>query len=228
MIRINQLQQSFGKKEVLRNLNHAFEPAQIHGIIGLNGAGKTTFFELLSGFLKPESGSITRNGQKLSREQVAFLETANYFYPNLTAGEYLDIFPQTNTNFDLSLINQLLQLELNELVENYSTGMKKKLALLAILKQDKPVYIFDEPFNGLDLETNALLEPLILRLRAAGKTIFISSHILPPLLTLCDQIHLLSEGHFSKSYLPPQFPDIPASLFRPLHEKAASIIGRMF
>ena len=74
---------------------------------------------------------------------------------------HLEIFPATNLQFDLEKLNRLLQIPLHQLIENYSTGMKKKLALLAVLKQDKPIYIFDEPFNGLDLESNNVLELIL-------------------------------------------------------------------
>jgi ABC-2 type transport system ATP-binding protein len=197
-----------------------------HGIIGLNGAGKTTFFNVLSTFLK--SGTVELDGHSIRRQDVAFLETHNFFYSNLTGKEYLDIFPQTNLHFNLDTINNLLQLPLKELIETYSTGMKKKLALLSIIKQDKPVYILDEPFNGLDMETNQVLEMMIARLRAIGKTVFISSHILSPLLNVCDKIHLLQNGTFLKTYEQAQFKNINEELFLDFREKTGDIIRSMF
>ena len=118
------------------------------------------------------------------------------------------------------------KLPLNELIENYSTGMKKKLALISILKQDKPVYILDEPYNGLDLETNQILEIIITTLQQKNKTILISSHILEPLLTTCDKIYLLEDGIFKKTYEKDNFKNIDEELFGKLRNEAKIIISK--
>jgi ABC-2 type transport system ATP-binding protein len=225
MIDISQLEISFDAKPVLRKLNAQFALGKVHGIIGLNGAGKTTFFNALATYLKPQGGSIVFNGNALKRTDITFLETHNYFYPGLTGNDYLKIFDTTNTDFSLDGLQQLFQLPLNDLIENYSTGMKKKLALLAILKQDKPIYLFDEPFNGLDMETNKVMELIIEALKAKGKTLFISSHILSPLLHTCTQIHLLAEGVFKQTYEREHFAQIDEDLFRIFTGKAQDIVS---
>lgn len=152
-------------------------------------------------------------------------QTTNFFYPNITGKEYLEIFSSVNSQFDLPKINSLLKLPLDEITETYSTRMKKKLSLLAIVKQDKPVYIFDEPFNGLDLETNMALETILKNLKSKKKTIFISSHILSPLINVCDQIHLLQQGKFSKNYAKDQFKNFEGELFDDYNKRAAEIIS---
>lgn len=200
MIQLNALNKSFAEKQIFTNLTFSFHAQKCHGIIGLNGAGKTTLFNLISSYLKPEQGTVTFNDLPILKNDVLYLETNNYFYPYLTGMEFLDIFPNTNAYFKLEELNSIFQLPLNQLVEEYSTGMKKKLALLAILKQDSPVYIFDEPFNGLDLESNHILELIIRNLIVKKKTIFISSHILDPLKNLCNEYHYLENGEFIKSY----------------------------
>lgn len=126
MIRIEQLRKSFDRRPVLDCPAQTFASGCVHGIVGLNGAGKTTFFNLLASFLQPDSGSIRLDGRPLSRLQTGFLETGNYFYSNITGQEYLDIFPASNPQFDQEKLNSLMQLPLQELTENYSTGMKKK------------------------------------------------------------------------------------------------------
>jgi ABC-2 type transport system ATP-binding protein len=158
VINVIDIDKSFGDKKALNSLKQNFVSEKVHGIIGLNGAGKTTFFNILSSFVKADKGEILYKERKITRKDVAFLETINFFYSNLTGREYLEIFPNSNERFDLMNINKLLKLPLDEIIESYSTGMKKKLALLSIIKQEKPIYIFDEPFNGLDLETNMALE----------------------------------------------------------------------
>jgi ABC-2 type transport system ATP-binding protein len=224
MINVINIDKSFGDKKALNSLKQNFIEEKIHGIIGLNGAGKTTFFNILSSFIKPDKGEILYEQRKITRKDVAFLETINFFYSNLIGREYLEIFPNSNERFDLMNINSLLKLPLDEIIETYSTGMKKKLALLSIIKQQKPIYIFDEPFNGLDLETNMALEIIIGNLKAKKKTIFISSHILAPLLNICDEIHLLQEGVFIKNYTKENFNDIEKELFKNFNETASELI----
>jgi ABC-2 type transport system ATP-binding protein len=225
MIEISQLRVSFTQKQVLKGITAQFETGQVHGIIGLNGAGKTTFFNSLARYLKPDGGEIALNGKPLQLKDIAFLETGNYFYPGLTGNDYLRIFETTNSSFSLEGMQQLMQLPLDELISQYSTGMKKKLAMLAILKQDKPIYLFDEPFNGLDMETNKVVELIISNLRSKGKTIFISSHILAPLLQTCNNIHLLSEGSFASTYTPDAFNLIEQDLFKTFTERAGEIVS---
>ena len=148
----------------------------------------------------------------------------NFFYSNITGEEYLSIFPASNQDFHAERMNELMHLPLREVIETYSTGMKKKLALLATLKQDALIYLFDEPFNGLDLETNEVLRLIIRRLRVKNKTIFISSHILSPLTDLCDKIHLLQSGVFTKVYDKASFDTIEADLFTGFDVKVSRIL----
>lgn len=226
MINVQDLSLSFTNNKVLKNITIGFEEGLVHGVVGLNGAGKTTFFNILAKILKPDYGEINKNGTQLTGKETAYLETGNFFFSRITGNEYLKIFRQTNAEFDLKALQEYFKLPLDELVENYSTGMKKKLALLAVLKQDKPVFILDEPFNGLDLETNKILEIIILSLKQKQKTIFVSSHIIDPLLTTCDKIHLLQNGCFVKTYLKNDFSKIEEDLFGKLKSEATQVISK--
>lgn len=224
MIRIKELTVNYGKNEVLKNLCMEFPLNSIYGIVGLNGSGKTTFFNTLSTLLKSTSGEILFNDREIKQEDTGYLETSNHFYSRITGNEYLKIFRQTNQNFKLEALQQFTKLPLDDLIETYSTGMKKKLALLAILKQDRPVYLLDEPFNGIDMETNKIIELIVLSLKEKGRTVFISSHILDPLLRLCDNIYFLEEGMFTKSYSKDDYHKMENELFEDLKVKARSII----
>jgi ABC-2 type transport system ATP-binding protein len=213
MIEIKDLSVSYGNNCVLKSLTSSFNTSEIHGIVGLNGSGKTTLFNTIAKVIIPDFGQILFKGNNIKRSDVEFLETENYFYSNITGNEYLKIFSASNKDFSLNAFQELFKLPLDEIVETYSNGMKKKLALLAVLKQDKPVYIFDEPFNGLDLETNKVLEIVIKKLKEKGKAIFISSHILEPLLDICDDIHLLSGGKIPVSYDKEHYSELKSELF---------------
>ncbi len=198
---------------ILKNINTVFETGKTHGIIGLNGAGKTTFFNLLAGFLKSESCFVSINDKELLRKQIAYLDTDLFFYPKLTAKEFLSVFPNTNTGYDEEKLAELFKLPLSGFMEEFSTGMKKKLLLLSQIKQDKDIYILDEPFNGLDLETNKILEVIITILNERGKTVFLSSHILDPLLHVCEKIYYIKDQTIFKSYKKEEFNLIEEELF---------------
>jgi len=226
MISIKDVSVKFGNNQVLNNINIDFRDGVIHGIVGLNGAGKTTFFNVLAKILKPDTGQLILNNRNISIRDTTYLETVNFFYSRITGNEYLKIFSQTNPGFNLGSLQNYFKLPLDELVENYSTGMKKKLALLAVLKQEKPVFILDEPFNGLDLETNKILEIIITTLKQKDKTIFVSSHIIEPLLSICDKIHMLDNGAFVKTFEKKDFNEIDNELFGKLRLDANEIISK--
>ncbi len=224
MISLTNVVMTFGNRPALNGPAAHFEHGMVHGIVGLNGAGKTTFFNILSGFLRPDSGAILNNGQPLRRKELAYLEAVNFFYSDLTGEEYLSIFPCTNRDFNSARMNELMPLPLKDLIETYSTGMKKKLAFLSVLKQDAQIYLLDEPFNGLDLETSEILKLVVQHLHGKGKTIFISSHILAPLLALCDKIHLLQGGVFVRAYDRHLFDTIEADLFANFDRRIQQIL----
>ncbi len=193
MILIDNLHVGYGRnKPVIQGLTLSLTEGQIHGLVGLNGAGKTTLLTTLYGLLKPDSGTIKRDKQPLTKQAMAYLETYHYFYPKITGREYLNLF--ANPDFDPDQWNHLFRLPLDELVDTYSTGMKKQLALLRVLKQDKPFMILDEPFNGLDMEAAINIRSILNKLREKGKTILVTSHIMETLTNLCDHLHYLESG----------------------------------
>jgi ABC-2 type transport system ATP-binding protein len=204
MLKLDNISAAYSDNQVLENLSLTIKSGEIHGLIGLNGSGKTTLLNCLYGFVKYQKGTITFNEKPLERKDVAFLETNNFFYANLTGREFLSIFPNPNEKFDLETWKNLFDLPIDEMIEGYSTGMKKKLALLAVLKLDRPIIVLDEPFNGLDLESNYLVEKIILTLKEKGKTILITSHI----LGILHQIYWLNHKKIFKTYSSDMFGQI--------------------
>jgi ABC-2 type transport system ATP-binding protein len=198
---------------VLKDIDLSFSEGKTHGIVGLNGAGKTTFFHLMAGFLRDKQAVYLKDDQPLLRKDIAFIDTDLFFYPKLTAKEFLSVFPGTNTSYNEEKLAELFKIPLNGFMEEFSTGMKKKLLIQSQIKQDKAIFILDEPFNGLDLETNKILEVIITILNERGKTVFISSHILDPLLIICEQIHYLKDHTIYKTYEKQEFNLIEEELF---------------
>ena len=200
MISILDLNKTYGDKPVLKNLSWNLDEGQIHGLVGLNGSGKTTLLKIISGVIRPDSGSVMHGNIPVTKKMLTLLETEPYFYHGINGKEYLSLFKGTH-GFDTPGWAELFHLPLKELVDNYSTGMRKKLALLALLKSGKPLLLLDEPFNGLDLESTRILSKVLKKLSGPGKTIIITSHMLETLGDLCDRIHYLSDGVIRKTYL---------------------------
>lgn len=204
MIRIENLYKLYGSKLVLENINCSFEKGKVYGIVGANGAGKTTFFNCLAG-LEDYRGNIEADLQPL-KNHLGFLPTQPYFPSRITGWEYLKLMclARKIKTEDFEAKN-IFGLPLQQYASTYSTGMQKKLALTAILLQGNEVFILDEPFNGVDIQSNMVIMDIILQLKAAGKTIFIASHIFSTLRESCDEILLLKDKNFKPKVLPEDF-----------------------
>lgn len=198
MLEIKNISVSFKDKNVLQNLNLEIEEGIILGILGKNGAGKTTLFESLYQSQK-YSGQILWKNQKLLRQNISYLETENYFYPYITGREYLSYFSKDKLPKTIELAEKF-QLPLDKYVQYYSSGMKKKLALIGMLMLDKPINILDEPFNGVDFEGVHLLYDIIRELKQSNKMVIISSHIIETLFHTCDRIVTLENGLISNIF----------------------------
>jgi ABC-2 type transport system ATP-binding protein len=197
MIKITNLSKSYGTNKVLNGINVTFEPGRVYGIVGVNGAGKSTLFRCISG-LEDYMGKIEISGKHL-HEETAFLSTNPFFLDRLTGREYLQFICHAQNiepaDFDK---RNIFQLPLDDYATQYSTGMKKKLALSGVLIQKKNCFILDEPFNGVDIQSNLVISGIISKLKETGKTILLSSHIFSALSELCDTILLLENGRFSR------------------------------
>ena len=204
MIRIENLSKYYGTNQVLKNLNLDFEKGKVFGIVGANGSGKTTLFRCIAG-LEEYSGQISSDVRKL-KNHLGLLLTVPFFFSKITGREYIRLLCNAR-NIDTGDIDQrnIFDLPLNQYASTYSTGMKKKLALTAILMQENKYYIFDEPFNGVDIQSNLIITDIIHKLKDLGKTVLISSHIFSTLSDTCDEIHLLKNGEFIKKVLRDDF-----------------------
>ena len=212
MLEIKNLNVSYGKNEVLKNINLIFEAGMIHGVLGVNGAGKSTLFNTVYGFKKPNAGSIQFLKRTITNEDIGYMETSSYFYPLITGFEYLKLLGAQNQDFDIEKWNKLFELPLFDYVENYSTGMKKKLAFIGIIAMDRSILILDEPFNGVDIESNEKLLQLLVRLKSTNKIIMISSHIIESLTRICDRISLIEHGLIKTTFEKNEFPILEKEL----------------
>ncbi|MGG5207313.1 ATP-binding cassette domain-containing protein [Chryseobacterium sp. MIQD13] len=198
MLEIKNLQVEFKNQKVLNGVDLSIEEGNIVGILGKNGAGKTTLFDSLYQSIR-FSGDVNWQNRSLKRSSVSYLETENYFYPYITGEEYLSYFLDKK-EIDFREFTEKFNLPLQKYVQYYSSGMKKKLALIGMLMLDKPVNILDEPFNGVDFEGVHILYDIIKQLKSENKVVIISSHIIETLFHTCDKIAVLQNGKVDKIY----------------------------
>ena len=198
MIEVRNLSKRYGTKEVLKNINIQFDKGKVYGIVGENGAGKTTLFRCIAD-LEDCEGEISSNPNPI-KNHLGLLLTEPFFFQKITGKEYIQLLCNARS-IKIADIQErnIFDLPLNQYASTYSTGMKKKLALTAILLQDNEYFILDEPFNGVDIQSNIIITEIIHKLKTLDKTVIISSHIFSTLSDTCDEMHLLSNGNFIKS-----------------------------
>ena len=204
MITVTSLSKQYGSKKVLSDINLSFEDGKTYGIVGENGAGKTTLFKCLTG-IETCTGTISANVESL-KDYIGYLPTELYFFSKITGREYIQLLCNARHIAAGNIDNKnIFDLPLNQYASTYSSGMKKKLALTAILFQTNQYYIFDEPFNGVDIQSNIIISDIFKELKRLGKTILISSHIFSTLSDICDEIQVLKNGQFVKKVSKSEF-----------------------
>ncbi|CEA02356.1 ABC transporter [Lysinibacillus sp. BF-4] len=208
MIEITGLTKRYGDFYALNDLHLTLDDGVVFGFVGANGAGKSTTFSILATLLSPTSGDALINGKSVIREPAAVRKEIGYMpdffgvYDQLKVDEYLDFYG-ASYNIKASerkkLIPELLELvnltaKRYEYVDLLSRGMKQRLCLARALIHDPNVLILDEPASGLDPRARVEMRDIIHRLKDLGKTVLISSHILPELAEMCDEIGVIDNG----------------------------------
>jgi len=208
MIEIRDLTKRYGSFTALDHLNLTLEEGVVFGFVGANGAGKSTTFSILATLLSPTSGDALINGKSVIKEpkevrkQIGYMPDFFGVYDQLKVDEYLDFYGASygiGTAERKVLIPQLLELvnltsKRYEYVDLLSRGMKQRLCLARALIHDPKVLILDEPASGLDPRARVEMRDILRNLKSMGKTILISSHILPELAEMCDEIGVIDNG----------------------------------
>lgn len=211
MITLENLSKKYGNNEVLKNINITFDKGKVYGIVGENGAGKTTLFRCIAA-LENYEGEIRSNVNPI-KNHLGLLLTEPFFFEKITGKEYIQLLCNArNAKITDIESRNIFDLPLDRYASTYSTGMKKKLALTAILLQGNDFFILDEPFNGVDIQSNIIITEIVHKLKALGKTVIISSHIFSTLSDTCDEIHLLRNGSFAKSVERSNFKDLETEM----------------
>jgi sodium transport system ATP-binding protein len=199
---------SRGEVRAVDGIDFECRPGEIFGLLGANGAGKTTTLRILSTILKPTAGTASLMGHDVEadpesvRRKLGFHSATTALYPRLTARETLDFFARIN-GYPTRRVEERVQLLVTRfglgeyagaLVDRLSQGMKQKVSIARTIAHDPPVLIFDEPTVGLDVLNAIELRNIIAELRAEGKTILFSTHIMSEAEKLCDRIAILHRG----------------------------------
>ncbi|WP_235588728.1 ABC transporter ATP-binding protein, partial [Sporosarcina koreensis] len=208
MIEIKGLTKKYGQFTALDELNLTLDEGTVFGFVGANGAGKSTTFLIVSTLLQPTSGDVFIDGVSVREKPADIRKLIGYMpdffgvYDQLKADEYLDFYgasygiPEEERK---KLIPQLLELvnlshKRYSYVDLLSRGMKQRLCLARCLIHDPKVLILDEPASGLDPRARIEMRDILKTLKGMGKTILISSHILPELAEMCDEIGVIDNG----------------------------------
>lgn len=208
MIELYGFGKDYGDFTAVQNLDLKIEQGETFGFIGPNGAGKSTTIRFLATLLKPTRGGGSVAGHSVTGDPVAVRQAIGYMpdnfgvYDGMKVWEFLDFFAvayRISRSQRKQIISEVLELldlthKRDDFVNGLSRGMKQRLCLAKTLVHDPPVLILDEPASGLDPRARVEVKALLKELRAMGKTILISSHILTELADCCSSIGILERG----------------------------------
>ncbi len=213
IVEVRDLTKKYGRFVALDGLTLSVGRGQILGFIGPNGAGKTTAIKILVGLSRPTAGSATVAGvdcvarPRQLKRLIGYMPDTFGSYDNMRVNEYLDFFGAAfgiPRRARVKRIDEVLELarcpQFRDLfVESLSHGMKQRVALARTLLHDPVALILDEPANGLDPPARIEMRHLLLDLAARGKTLIVTSHILPELARICDRVAIIARGRLRAS-----------------------------
>jgi ABC-2 type transport system ATP-binding protein len=202
------LVKTFGRTRALDGLDLAVTTGEVHGFLGPNGAGKSTAIRVLLGLLRADSGHVTMLGGDPWRDAVALHRRLAYvpgdveLWPNLTGGEAIDLLGRLRGGLDRRRRDELIErfdLDPRKKGRTYSKGNRQKVAIVAALASDAELLLLDEPTAGLDPLMEVVFQEVIHQMRAEGRTVLLSSHILAQVEKLADTISIIRQGRIVQS-----------------------------
>jgi len=210
MLEIKNLRKDYGKYTAVNNLNLTVEKGEIFGFVGPNGAGKTSTMKIIAGLMPATSGEVYVDGidalneSRKVKEKIGYMPDFFGVYDNLKVIEYLEFYASIygiNGAESKKVCGDLLELvdltsKENAYVDSLSRGMKQRLCLARSLVHNPELLILDEPASGMDPRARFEMKEILRSLKDMGKTIIISSHILPELAELCTTIGIIEKGSF--------------------------------
>jgi ABC-2 type transport system ATP-binding protein len=207
-ILVTGLVKNFGSTRALDGLDLKVEAGQVHGFLGPNGAGKTTTIRILLGLLRADAGSASllggdpwRDAVELHR-RIAYVPGEVSLWPNLSGGEIIDLLGRLRGDLNRRRRDELLErfeLDPTKRARTYSKGNRQKVGLVAALASDAELLLLDEPTSGLDPLMEAVFQDCIREVKAQGRTVLLSSHILAEVEALCDRLSIIRLGRTVQS-----------------------------
>lgn len=208
LVKVDHLQKKFGKFQALTDVTFTVEAGEVVGFIGPNGAGKSTTIRTLLGIIKGDGGSAKIFGRDVWKESLEIHKKISYvpgdiaLWGNLTGGEIIDLFIKLHGGGDTAKRDQLIQrfeLDPKKKAKSYSKGNRQKVGLIAALSVDSDLYVLDEPTSGLDPLMEAAFQDEVEKIKKAGKSILLSSHILSEVERLADKVVIIRQGQVVES-----------------------------
>lgn len=203
LVEVKGLQKNFGQFQALKDVSFEVNAGEVLGYIGPNGAGKSTTIRILLGIIRATQGKVQIFGKDVWQDsieihkKIAYVPGDVYLWSNLSGGETIDLFLKLHGAINQEKRDQLIKkFDLNpkKKVRSYSKGNRQKIALIAALATEAELYIFDEPTSGLDPLMEAVFQEEVKALKAAGKAIILSSHILSEVEKLADRVAVIRKG----------------------------------
>jgi ABC-2 type transport system ATP-binding protein len=207
-IEITGLVKTFGTTRALDGLDLDVARGEVHGFLGPNGSGKTTTIRVLLGFIRADSGDVRLLDGDPWRDAVALHRRLAYvpgdvtLWPKLSGGEVIDLLGRLRGDLDPHRRDELLErfeLDPRKKARTYSKGNRQKVGLVAALASRAELLVLDEPTSGLDPLKEAVFQDCIREVRAEGRTVLLSSHILAEVEALCDRVSIIRAGRTQQS-----------------------------
>ena len=203
MIKITNLNKSYGDKKVLENLNCTIKTGSVYGLIGANGAGKSTLLRIIMGIFKKDSGVIEIDGKELVdveevKQKLVYVPDDLFFFKNYTIKDMAIFYSKLYPNFDMDFamnFAEKLKLNTNQKIQTFSKGMKRQAALICAISTNADYMFFDETFDGIDpVIRNYMKKVIAEQMQKKETTIIMTSHNLRELEDICDNLGLLYKG----------------------------------
>lgn len=208
MIEFQDVSKTYGATQALKNLNLSIQEGQIVGLIGHNGAGKSTTIKSLVSVINPTSGKILVDGLDLASHRLTIKQKIGYvadspdLFLRLTAQEFWDLvaasYGMTSKDYENRLVDLLHLFDFAshryEVIETFSHGMRQKVFVIGALLSDPDIWVLDEPMTGLDPQAAFDLKQLMRAHADKGKTVLFSTHVLEVAEQLCDRLAILKKG----------------------------------
>ena len=194
------LSKSFGKKQVLKNVNLTIPRGKIIGLLGKNGMGKSTLIKLMNDLLTPTEGKVLIDGKEIgvdSKNIISYLPERTYLDKSMTVEKVIEYFEDFYDNFDSAKARELLkdlELDTKQKLSKMSKGMQEKVQLVLVMSRKAELYILDEPLGGVDPATRDYILDTILTNFSEGASVIISTHLISDIERVLDEVIFINKG----------------------------------